>query len=119
MTLGIVGLALDITGVAFAIWARITLGNNWSNAITLKENHELVQGGPYAFVRHPIYTGMFVAMLGTALTIGTVISYLGVISSLVGILIRIRDEDALMAKEFGEAHTAYRTRTKALIPFIW
>lgn len=116
---GAVGLALDLVSIAFAIWARIMLGGNWANMIALKENHKLIQGGPYAIVRHPIYTGFIFGMLGTALTIGLLTSYLGVLLNLGGVLIRIHDEEALMAHEFGQVHTAWRTRTKKFIPFIW
>jgi len=117
--LGQIGLALDLAGVAFAIWARLTLGRNWSGLITVKAYHELIRTGPYAVVRHPIYTGLLAAMLGTALTIGRLGAYLGVLSGLAALLMRVRDEDALMAEEFPDAHRTYRTRTKALIPFVW
>lgn len=116
---GIVGLAIDLAGIALAIWARIILGRNWSNAIALKDSHELIQHGPYALVRHPIYTGMLFATFGTALTIGRVTDYIGVLFILAAILIRIRDEDALMAEQFPESHPAYRQKTKKLFPFIW
>jgi protein-S-isoprenylcysteine O-methyltransferase Ste14 len=116
---GIAGLMIDLFFVGFAIWARVTLGKNWSNAIALKEGHELVQRGPYAIVRHPIYTGMLFAVLGVALTLGSLSGYIAVVLFLVGVLIRIRDEDALMARQFPSEHAAYRARTKALVPFVW
>jgi protein-S-isoprenylcysteine O-methyltransferase Ste14 len=116
---GLAGLVIDLIFVAFAIWARITIGRNWSNAITLKEGHELVKTGPYAVVRHPIYTGMFFAALGAALTIGSLFAYVGAICLLAGMLIRIHDEDALMAQQFPQEHAAYRAQTKTFIPFIW
>jgi protein-S-isoprenylcysteine O-methyltransferase len=118
-SLGTAGLVIDLVFVAFAIWARLVIGRNWSNAIELKEGHELVQRGPYAIVRHPIYTGMLFATFGVALTLGSLTAYLGVVLLFVGILIRIRDEDTLMAKQFPSEHAAYRTRTKTLIPLIW
>jgi protein-S-isoprenylcysteine O-methyltransferase Ste14 len=117
--LGQIGLALDLAGVALAIWARLTLGRNWSGMITVKQDHELVQAGPYASIRHPIYTGLLTGLAGTALTIGWLASYLGVVSGLVAILVRVNDEEALMAQEFPESHKAYRQRTKKLIPFVW
>ncbi len=116
---GILGLIVDLIAIVFAIWARITLGRNWSNAIALKENHELVQSGPYAVVRHPIYTGLLFAALGTALTMGRLTDYIGVVLLVIAILIRIQDEDALMAEQFPGLHPAYRQRTKKLIPFVW
>jgi protein-S-isoprenylcysteine O-methyltransferase Ste14 len=68
----IAGLATTLAGVAFAIWARVTLGANWSGVITVKEGHTLVRRGPYRIVRHPIYTGLLIAVAGTALTFGSV-----------------------------------------------
>lgn len=117
--LGLIGVLIDLVSVAFAIWARVTLGRNWSNAIALKEGHELIKRGPYAIVRHPIYTGLLFATLGSALTVGTATSYIGLAFLLAGVLIRIHDEDALMAREFPNEHPAYRDRVKALIPFVW
>ena len=116
---GTAGLTIDLIFVIFAIWARLILGRNWSNAIALKEGHELVRHGPYAVVRHPIYTGMFFATVGVALTLGTLSAYLGVLLLLIGILIRIRDEDALMARQFPNEHAAYRARVKKLVPLVW
>src|ERR1700744_155667 len=66
----LVGIAITGLGIGFAVWARMTLGANWGMPMTLREKPELVTAGPYAFVRHPIYTGIIFAMLGTALTIG-------------------------------------------------
>jgi protein-S-isoprenylcysteine O-methyltransferase Ste14 len=117
---GSIGLALDFAGVACAIWARVILGHNWSGLVmAVRHGHELVQTGPYAIVRHPIYTGLLAAILGTALTIGTLASWLAVAAGLAGILIRVEVEERLMAAEFGEMHDAYRRRTKKLIPFVW
>jgi len=116
---GPLGVALDLAEIAFAIWARITLGRNWSGAAEVKQAHELVRRGPYAVVRHPIYTGLLTAMLGTALTMGRPAAYLGVLCGVAAILMRIPHEDALMAEEFGDVHAAYRRRTKTLIPLVW
>ncbi|HLH88245.1 MAG TPA: isoprenylcysteine carboxylmethyltransferase family protein [Xanthobacteraceae bacterium] len=118
--LGVLGDILAVAGVAFAIWARLTLGRNWSGLIvSVREGQGLVQHGPYAIVRHPIYTGFICAMVGTALTIGTLASWIGVASGTVALLIRAEIEDRMMAAEFGDAHAAYRARTKKLIPFVW
>jgi protein-S-isoprenylcysteine O-methyltransferase Ste14 len=117
---GTFGAVLVLAGVGFAIWARLVLGHNWSGLVmTVREGHQLVQTGPYAIVRHPIYTGLFAAILGTALTIGTLASWLAVVAGLAGILLRVAVEERLMAAEFGAVHDAYRARTKKLIPFIW
>jgi len=118
-SLGLAGLALDIIGVGLAIWARVTLGSSWSGFITVKQNHQLVQRGPYALVRHPIYSGLLSAIIGAALTIGTLGSYAAVIAGLAAILIRIEAEEALMSEQFPETHRAYRERTRKLIPLLW
>jgi protein-S-isoprenylcysteine O-methyltransferase Ste14 len=117
---GSIGLVLDIAGVAFAIWARVTLGRNWSGTvIATQEGQELVRTGPYAIVRHPIYTGLLLAIAGTALTIGTLASYLGVVAGAVALLIRVGIEEKQMREQFGPAHEAYRQHTWKLIPFVW
>jgi protein-S-isoprenylcysteine O-methyltransferase Ste14 len=96
------------------------LGTNWSGLIvTAKEGHELVQTGPYAIVRHPIYAGLLLAMFGTALTLQTVASYASVALGLIAIIIRVSVEERLMQERFGDVHAAYRQRTKRLIPFVW
>ncbi|MCX6714735.1 MAG: isoprenylcysteine carboxylmethyltransferase family protein [Candidatus Uhrbacteria bacterium] len=118
--LGIIGVLLSISAVAFAIWARLTLGKNWSGAvITLKEDHKLITSGPYQFVRHPIYTGYFLATLGTALTIGTMSSYLATLMIFIGFLIRMQKEESLMTRQFPSEYAAYKKNSKKLIPFIW
>jgi protein-S-isoprenylcysteine O-methyltransferase Ste14 len=118
--LGIVGLVLDLAGVGFAIWARLALGTNWAGMVmTIKQGHELVQTGPYAIVRHPIYAGFLLAMAGTAVTIGTLSCYLGLLAGLVALMIRVGLEENLMREQFDATHEAYRQRTKKLIPFVW
>jgi protein-S-isoprenylcysteine O-methyltransferase Ste14 len=118
--LGAFGAFLTIVGVAFAIWARLTLGRNWSGAMgTVKEDHELIRSGPYDLTRHPIYTGFFCAQIGTALTIGILASYIGVVVILIAFLIRIHLEEETMNKEFPAAYLAYTKNVKTLIPFVW
>jgi protein-S-isoprenylcysteine O-methyltransferase len=117
---GIAGLALEVGGIAFAIWARLTLGANWSGMIvTTKQGHELVQTGPYAIVRHPIYTGLLLAVIGTAMARGTLAGYIGVAAVFVAIMIRVDIEEKLMSDRFGETYEAYRRRTRKLVPLVW
>jgi protein-S-isoprenylcysteine O-methyltransferase len=113
-----VGVLLCALGIAFAIWARWHLGRNWSAVPTLKEGHELVTSGPYAYVRHPIYTGMLTALLGTALTLGWMAALVFVVCCM-AFLWRVRVEEQLMRQQFPQEYAAYRARTKALIPFVW
>jgi protein-S-isoprenylcysteine O-methyltransferase Ste14 len=117
---GIIGVVLDLAGVGFAIWARLVLGTNWSGIVaTTKQGHELIQTGPYAIVRHPIYAGMVLAAAGTALTMGTLASYAGFAALLVALMIRVSIEEKLMGEQFGETHEEYRRQTSKLVPFVW
>jgi len=112
-----IGLVLAAAGVAFAIWARIHLGRNWSPVPALKENHELVTSGPYRFVRNPIYTGLLVALLGSALVAG--FTYWVAFVLCIGMFVyRVFAEDRLMMQQFPNTYPAYRRKTKALIPFV-
>jgi protein-S-isoprenylcysteine O-methyltransferase Ste14 len=117
---GWLGLALNLAGVAIAVWSRLALGRNWSGAVaTVQEGHELVQSGPYALIRHPIYTGILLALAGTVLTYATVAGAIGLAAVSLALIVRVRIEDRLMGKEFGAAHEAYRSRTWKLIPLLW
>ncbi len=112
------GAVLCALGVAFAIWARRHLGRNWSPQPSLKVGHELVTSGPYGWVRHPIYTGLVTALLGTALT-GSALCLLLPVLALIAFLRRIPKEEGIMAQEFPRDYPAYKARTKALLPFVW
>ena len=113
------GVAMCAVGVAFAIWARRTLGKNWSGNPTIKEGHELVTTGPYRLVRHPIYTGLILVIVGTLIGTGKVSDLLILAFLCIAGLVKIRIEESLMTRQFPEAYPAYRRRTKALIPFIF
>ena len=112
------GMALCAAGVAFAIWARRTLGGNWSGNPTIKEGHELVTTGPYRLVRHPIYTGFLLLIVGTLLGSGRVSDLLILAFACAAGWVKIRIEESLMIRQFPDAYSAYRKRTKALIPFV-
>ncbi len=110
------GIVLTSLGVAIAIWARYSLGQYWSARITLKEGHRLIRTGPYAFVRHPIYTGMLLGAMGTALVIG---EWRGVLA--VGVIFaahsrKARREESLLMSELGEEYEAYRRSAGFLFP---
>jgi protein-S-isoprenylcysteine O-methyltransferase Ste14 len=111
------GAILVAVGLSFAIWARWHLGRNWSGSVTLKENHSLIQTGPYKYVRHPIYTGMLLAFVGSAAAIGEWRGILGVALALLAFLHKIRVEEVGMRKTFPE-YEQYRRTTAALIPFV-
>ena len=110
------GAALSFAGVAFAIGARTRLAGNWSSGVTLKRDHELVVDGPYRGVRHPIYTGILVALIGTALAVG---EWRGtVVLAAAAFWRKLRIEEAVMRRKFGQAYAKYAERVPALIPFV-
>ncbi|MHB1937121.1 MAG: methyltransferase family protein [Acidobacteriaceae bacterium] len=113
-----IGLLLMLIGLAFAVWARFTLGRNWSGTVTVKENHVLITSGPYAWVRHPIYTGILLALLGTAIVGGIFASLVAVAVATLALWLKLRTEEKFMVETFGEQYTAYRQRVKALIPGV-
>lgn len=112
------GLALTVGGLAFAVWARLYIGRNWSGTVQVKHDHELVRTGPYRFVRHPIYTGLLTAFLGTGMAINEWRGVVAFVVVLAGLLYRVKLEERWMIETFGDAYAAYRQQTKALIPFI-
>ena len=113
------GLALTLVGCLFAIWARLTLGGNWSGLATVKADHELIVSGPYALARHPIYTGLLLAATGTALAHGESRSILGIVLIALAFAIKIGQEEKLMLQTFPHAYPQYRQRVKALIPGVF
>ncbi|HZT88140.1 MAG TPA: isoprenylcysteine carboxylmethyltransferase family protein [Stellaceae bacterium] len=117
-TLPEIGTAMVAAGLAFACWARFHLGRNWSGIVVVKEGHTLVRSGPYRCVRHPIYSGMLLAIAGTALAVGEWRGLLAFAFALVAVLIRVNAEEALMRREFPE-YEAYRRGTAALVPLLF
>ena len=112
------GSALVAFGLAFAVWARVTLGRNWSGTVTLKQDHELIRRGPYRWVRHPIYTGLLVAVLGTAIALGQWRGVLALVIVFVALWRKLRLEERWMAEMFGPAYAQYQREVRALIPFL-
>jgi protein-S-isoprenylcysteine O-methyltransferase Ste14 len=112
------GLAAVALGLAFSVVARHWLGGNWSSDVTLKEGHELIRSGPYAVVRHPIYTGMLLALLGTAIAIDRWCALIALVILTGGLIYKIGVEERLMAEQFGDAYARYRAEVPALIPFL-
>ena len=109
---------LCITGLAFCLWARATLGRNWSGTIQLKEGHELIVRGPYRLVRHPIYTGLLGMTVATAAVIGHPAAIIGAMLVFVSFWIKLSSEEAVMLQQFPDEYSAYRQRVKRIIPFI-
>lgn len=112
------GAGLTAGGLLFAVWARRHLGRNWSGTVTIKQGHELITSGPYAIVRHPIYSGLLLAIVGTALARGGWSGILAVALAFFAFWRKSRVEERWMQEEFGEAYQTYRHRVAALIPFL-
>jgi protein-S-isoprenylcysteine O-methyltransferase Ste14 len=111
------GVALLAAGLGFTVWARVHLGRNWSGSVTVKEDHELIRSGPYAYVRHPIYTGLLAAALGTVIASGTVHAALGLLIVAAALLRKLRIEEGFMRETFPGAYERYAAQVPALIPF--
>jgi len=114
--IGSLGVALTVAGIAFAIWARWHLGENWSATVTLKEGHELINTGPYRHIRHPIYTGMLLAFVGTALALGESRALISVGIVLVAFYAKAKKEERFLAQEFGEKFREHSRRTGMFLP---
>lgn len=112
-------VALVGAGLAFSIVARRWLGSNWSGVVTIKEDHALICSGPYCWVRHPIYAGLLLALLGTALWIGNARALVGLALMIVSVLRRVVIEERVLADQFGEDHARYCAAVPALVPFVW
>jgi protein-S-isoprenylcysteine O-methyltransferase Ste14 len=109
---------LCIAGLAFCVWARATLGRNWSGSITLKEGHELIERGPYRLVRHPIYTGLLAMFLATAIAFGHVGGFAAVVVAFASFWIKLSEEEKLMRQQFPEQYRSYEQRVKRIIPLV-
>jgi protein-S-isoprenylcysteine O-methyltransferase Ste14 len=119
LILNIIVVIFLIIGLVVAITARHTLAGNWSGAVAFKEDHELITTGPYQYVRHPIYTGMLLMILGTALSFATLGACLGFFIIVAGVLLKLRQEEALLTQHFAQDYLSYKKHTRTLIPFIW
>lgn len=110
---------LCVAGLAFAFWARLTLGRNWSGTITFKEGHQLVVRGPYRIVRHPIYTAILTMLLATTILIGRPSAFLGLALMFASFWIKLRREEKLMLQEFPDQYADYQRRVKRIVPFAF
>jgi protein-S-isoprenylcysteine O-methyltransferase Ste14 len=115
--LGIVGAVVFASGLALAVWARVYLGRNWGMPMTVRAEPELITSGPYRFVRHPIYTGLLLGVLGTALATNVIgLAILAVL--IVYFYWATTVEERNMTEIFPTAYPEYRKHTKRLIPFV-
>jgi len=115
----VIGTVVVIAGVAFAIWSRQSLKNNWSGVVVITEGQQFIQTGPYAIVRHPIYAGMLLALFGTTLVASTVGSLLGFVLAIISLWQKAYVEEQFLMVEFGDQYANYQHEVKFLIPFIY
>lgn len=112
-------LAGVVAGIGFAWWARLHLGALWSGTVTRKAGHRIIDTGPYAIVRHPIYTGALIACFATAVAWGTIDALLGAVLVSVGFWLKAKLEEKFLAEGLGEeVYAAYRARVPMLVPFL-
>jgi len=112
------GAAITAVGLLFSVWARRHLGKNWSQSVTVKEGHELITSGPYAVVRHPIYAGLLLGFLGSAVARGEWCGILAVALVFAALWFKLRLEEEWMRAQFGGSYQAYSRKVAALVPYI-
>ena len=112
------GLALVVAGVALAIWARFMLGGNWSASVTIKDHHTITRSGPYRMVRHPIYSGILLGLLGTALVQNRVRQFIGLVLVFIAMWTKLQIEEQFLERQFGPEYLEYKRNVRALIPFV-
>jgi len=113
------GLGLCLLGLGYSVWARGVLGSNWSGLVTLKEDHQLVRTGPYAYSRHPIYTGLLCASFGVALEVGEVRVLLACAFIVAALHLKMGVEERFMRDQFGAEYDVYAARVKKLVPYVY
>jgi len=119
MLVRILGTALTITGFVLSLWARFYMGSQWDAYISLKMNYKLLRTGPYAIVRHPIYAGFMLALVGSFLNFGHLRSLIAAIMVIVAWVYKSRLEESFMREHFGVEYDHYCNNVKRLIPRIW
>jgi protein-S-isoprenylcysteine O-methyltransferase Ste14 len=118
-TLRLIGVALSVAGIAFSLWAIVTLGRHYDLLLEVHAGHELVRSGPFALVRHPVYTGLALHFLGACLATGNVLLILGTLcGSFPAFYVRARAEEKLLRGEFGAEYDAYAKQVGMLVPFL-
>src|SRR4051812_12416278 len=110
------GVALVVIGLSYAVWARLHLGKLWSARVTLKTEHRIIKTGSYTITRHPIYTGMLLALVGTVLVRDTVVGLIGFALITTGFVLKLRQEERMLTEHFGDDYRVYRQEVPALIP---
>jgi len=112
------GVSSCILGLLVTLWAPWTLGSNWSSTVTFRRGHELIRTGPYRLARHPIYTGLLVMALGTALNFGQLRCWLAMPLMTAAFWIKLKQEEKLLLRHFTDEYPVYQKQVKALVPFV-
>lgn len=116
--IGIAASVVTAIGLVILLWARVILAGNWSADVVLKEDHELIEAGPYRYVRHPIYSGFILMAVGGVLLWGTMTG-LAVLCALPVVLwLKLSQEERLLTRHFPDEYPRYKARVKALVPFV-
>lgn len=114
-----IGFTVSMAGILFSIWGRVALGSNWSADAVLKSEQSLVIRGPYSIVRNPIYSGITLAMIGSALELSNIAGLLAIALILVFSFLRITYEEKMMKEKFGVEWENYASNVKRFIPWVW
>jgi len=113
-----IGLLITISGLGFSVWARSKLGRNWSQEVTIKDDHQLITDGPYALVRHPIYTGLIFGFIGSSIALGEIRGLISDLLVFAVLLYKLKLEDKWLMEQFGDPYKRYCKKVAALIPFV-
>ena len=113
---GIAGFVATLAGMAIASWSRIALGRYWSDKVILQNEHQLIRRGPYSWMRHPLYSGVLLAVLGTALVLGEIRGLVSFTVLLVNYVIKAKREERILAERFGTEFNTHVARTGFLLP---
>lgn len=117
-TVYIIGFIIFVMGLLLAVWARIYLGKNWGVPMSEKQEPELVTSGPYNYIRHPIYSGILLAFLGSSIT-GSIYLFPAFAITAVYFIYSAKTEEKLMMKQFPKVYPSYKRKSKMLIPFVF
>ncbi|MGA9854642.1 MAG: isoprenylcysteine carboxylmethyltransferase family protein [Gammaproteobacteria bacterium] len=113
-----IGVFALVAGLVFSVWARLHIGRNWSGVVTIKQEHELIRSGPYHLVRHPIYTGLLLGFVGTAIARDEWRGWLAVLIAFAALWRKLRLEERWLTEQFGDSYRQYRAAVAALVPYL-
>lgn len=120
IVLDVAGIILLLTGIGIRIWAIQTLGKHFTATVTLTDDHQVITKGPYRFVRHPSYLGAFLAIIGAAVFLNSILATLfAAVCMSIAYYFRINVEEKMLSSYFGKSYESYKLRTKMFIPFLW